>query len=265
MRKRKHHDSPVVWVAWRIRISAQADDIRIHPTARYGLAKLVNNAKVEIVKRNSSEMRFSEAQQAHVGLEKRIVNGRDNLDRAGLPVSVFYYRYAEQNLTFFQLYLRDGTNGVPQSVTVRLLRAGLLPKTNRAHFKQSRRKLSHGLRVCLGTSQNDDSIGPRREAIDVSHGSVFRRAKFQRLHRRPHRGAHRLLSNTEPVQNLRLAFRRRSTMTAHGRHDERISAAGLHGVRDSGKEFDKSAYSATSGGYGDMAAEFCFVAQSGIE
>src|SRR4051812_28010936 len=101
------------------------------------------------------------------------------------------------------------------------MRTRLLSKTDRAHLEQTRGELPDRLRVRLCASQDDDAVGLERDAIDVCHGTGFRRSELDRLHGRAYGRSGGALVDAKAAKNFRLPFRGRAAMAAHRRNNER--------------------------------------------
>ena len=74
-----------------------------------------------------------------------------------------------------------------------------------------------------------------------------------------------MASDTEPVENLGLTFRRCPAVTAHCRNDEWFSAAGFHGISNAGQELDEPPDTSTSRGYSDPISRPDLFAQAKCE
>src|SRR4051812_17010116 len=100
----------------------------------------------------------------------------------------------------------------------------------------------------FGAAQNDDSVGFGCEPIQVSYSAVFRQPKLLRLHRRSNRRSYRVYIDPEAMEDFSLPLRCGSAVAAHRRNNEWLTAAGFHGLRDSGQKLDETSDAAASGG-----------------
>src|SRR4051812_48177872 len=118
--------------------------------------------------------------------------------------------------------------------------------------------------MCLSPTQDDDAVGFECHPVDMSSGAVCGNPDFLRVHRRPDGRSGRLLIDAEPPQDFCLAFRCRASMTSHCRDDERLAAAGFHGIRASAEELEETADPATSCRDRNPGPRFHFVPQPEI-
>src|SRR5574338_751728 len=116
---------------------------------------------------------------------------------------------------------------------MRFLSAGLFAQTNRHHLQQTGCDTCRVLRMCLHATENDHAVSLGDEIVEMRDRAGFAGAERVRVHVGMKWRTNCLLSYAEPTQNFSLTFRRRATMTAHRRNNERIAASGFHCIDNS--------------------------------
>ena len=69
------------------------------------------------------------------------------------------------------MQLRYRPDRLPQSVAVRLMRAGLFAEADGAHLQQAGRERADRFRMRLGSAKNDDPVGVERHRVHVRDGA----------------------------------------------------------------------------------------------
>jgi len=109
---------------------------------------------------------------------------------------------------------------------MRRLRALLLAEPDRDHLEQAAFDGAAKRGMRLDAIDDDDGVGLGGKLVDVDGQPVVELGQLHDLHRRADRRPDRLFGNAEMRKDFRLAFRCRTAVAAHRRHDER-SPAGL--------------------------------------
>src|SRR5690349_13859609 len=109
-------------------------------------------------------------------------------------------------------------------MVVRLLRPPLLAEADRHHLEKAGGDRPRRSGVYLRTAQNDDAVRLRGDSIEMRDRATFGRAQLDGVHASLDRRASGRFRQTQPPEDLDLTLGYGSTVAAHGRDDERLSA-----------------------------------------
>ncbi|MFN9939175.1 MAG: hypothetical protein ACK56I_06845, partial [bacterium] len=105
------------------------------------------------------------------------------------------------------------------------LRPGELPQANRHHLEKAALNLARKVGMPLHPPNQHHPIGPVRLFVEEGFNAVGVPSQGNHFELADHRATHGRLRDLVVGQHVRLPFRRRRPVTAHGRENERLTTS----------------------------------------
>src|SRR5258705_7238386 len=133
----------------------------------------INDEEVEFFEGDAGGVRHRGCQEALVELAKGVIAGGSDFNDGGLAIGIFDDADAEENFASGERNSRDGFDGIPETMGMRLLGTDLLSETDRRHFEEAGSDADFILRMRFDSAEDDDAISDGREFVEVSDRASF--------------------------------------------------------------------------------------------
>ena len=199
------------------------------------LADPVDDQHIDIIKPEAREAGFCDLEELAVPADDLVVG--INADIRYLIVRVLHHTDSEDDIHFVQKdsrCLRDVLRKGVKAAPVQTAAAAMFCQADGHHLEKAALVLPFEVSVGFHLVVDDDPVRFRSQAV-AAYGrarSVIQLPDLHHVHARAHRNTDILLGDPIAGQDLQIAFRRASSMTAHGRNDEGVCPPFLKLVAD---------------------------------